>query len=59
MLIASDSPLDRGGVEAAIETWGEGATTGILSTPDEVRAFIGESPLLSDDFAPVDQLLGR
>jgi predicted membrane-bound spermidine synthase len=59
VLHASDTPLDRGGVEASIATWNEGATTGILSAPGEVRAFIGESPVLTDDFAPVDQLLGR
>jgi SAM-dependent methyltransferase len=59
VLVASDTPLDRAGVEAAISTWGEGANTGILSAPDEVSAFTRSSPVLSDDFAPVDQLLGR
>jgi hypothetical protein len=59
VLVASDTPLDRAGVEAAISTWGEGANTGILSAPDEVGAFIGRSTKLTDDFAPVDQLLGR
>ena len=56
---ASDTPLDRAGVEAAIATWGEGETTALLTAPDEVRAFIGRSVPLTDDFAPVDQLLGR
>jgi spermidine synthase len=59
VLVASETPLDRAAVEAAISGWGEGASTGILSTPDEVRAFIGRSPVLTDDYAPVDQLLGR
>ena len=59
VLYASDTPFDRARVEAAIATWGEGATTGILSTPAEVNAFIDDSPVLTDDFAPVDQLLGR
>jgi SAM-dependent methyltransferase len=59
VLVASDTPLDRGGVEAAIETWGEGASTAILSGADEVVAFIERSSALTDDFAPVDQLLGR
>jgi SAM-dependent methyltransferase len=59
VLVASDSPLDRAGVEAAISTWGEAANTGILSTPEEVATFIGSATLLTDDFAPVDQLLGR
>jgi SAM-dependent methyltransferase len=59
VLVASDTPLDRAGVESAISTWGEGANTGILSGPDEVAGFIGQSSVLTDDFAPVDQLLGR
>ena len=59
VLVASDTSLDRAGVEAAIATWGEGDTTGILSAPDDVGSFIGPSVALTDDFAPVDQLLGR
>ena len=59
VLYASDTPLDRAGVEASIATWGEGGSTGIVSSPGELRTFIGESPVLTDDFAPVDQLLGR
>ncbi len=59
VLVASDTPLDRAGVEAAIATWGEEAITGILSAPDEVTTFIGPAGVLTDDFAPVDQLLGR
>ena len=59
LLYASDTPLDRGGVEASIATWGERATTGIVSEPGDLATFIGRSPVLTDDFAPVDQLLGR
>jgi hypothetical protein len=59
VLVASDTAVDRGGVEAAIATWGEAETTAVLAAPDEVRTFIGPSPVLTDDFAPVDQLLGR
>ncbi len=59
VLVASDAPLDRGGMGAAIATWGEAETTAILSAPDEVTTFIGRSVALTDDFAPVDQLLGR
>ena len=59
VLVASDAPVDRVGVESAIATWGEGATTAVLSVPDEVATFIGASVTLTDDFAPVDQLLGR
>ena len=59
VLVASDAPLDRAGVEAAIATWGEGDSTAVLAAPNEVSTFIGPSVALTDDFAPVDQLLGR
>ncbi len=59
VLVASDTPLDSAGVEAAIATWGEGEQTAVLTASDEVTAFVGGSFVLTDDFAPVDQLLGR
>jgi hypothetical protein len=59
VLVASDTPLDTEAVEAAIATWGEGETTAVVAAPNEVQAFIGPSFTLTDDFAPVDQLLGR
>ena len=59
VLVASETPIDVASTQASIETWGEGQVTAILATPAEVAAFIGESVVLSDDFAPVDQLLGR
>jgi spermidine synthase len=59
VLVASDTPLDTAGVDAAIGARNEGSITRVLAAPDEVRAFIGDSPILTDDFAPVDQLLGR
>jgi SAM-dependent methyltransferase len=59
VLVASDAPLDRAGVEAAVATWGEGDSTAVLAAPNEVSTFIGPSVALTDDFAPVDQLLGR
>jgi hypothetical protein len=59
VLVASDGPLDTAAVEASIATWNEGASTRLLTEPDEVETFIGDSPILTDDFAPVDQLLGR
>ena len=59
VLYASDTPLDRGAVEAAIGSWNEGASTGIVSRPGDLATFIGQSPILTDDYAPVDQLLGR
>jgi hypothetical protein len=59
VLVASASPLDVPAVAARVETWGEAAETGILADPAEVAAFVGGATILSDDFAPVDQLLGR
>jgi spermidine synthase len=59
VLVASHTPLDTAAVEAAIAARNEGAITRVLAEPGEVLAFIGDSPILSDDFAPVDQLLGR
>ena len=59
VLVASAEPLDVAAVTANIDSWGEGASTGILADPAEVAAFIGDGQVLSDDYAPVDQLLGR
>jgi SAM-dependent methyltransferase len=59
VLVASDVPLDVAAVEAAIAAWGEPESTTVLAGPADVAAFIGRSVVLTDDFAPVDQLLGR
>lgn len=59
VLVASEIPIDRSSVEAAIETWGEPLTTVVMTEPVALDAFIGSSQVLTDDFAPVDQLLGR
>jgi spermidine synthase len=59
VLVASETPLDRSSVEAAIEAWAESETTVVLAERAEVETFIGGSTVLTDDFAPVDQLLGR
>jgi SAM-dependent methyltransferase len=59
VLVASDTPIDRAPAEAAIAAWGEAEETAILTSRAEVDAFIGSPVVLTDDFAPVDQLLGR
>ncbi len=59
VLVASETPLDEATITAAIATWDEGAATGVLTEPEEVKAFVGSAVVLTDDFAPVDQLLGR
>ena len=57
VLVASAEPMDVAGVTARIGTWGPASQTGILATPAEVAAFVGDARILTDDFAPVDQLL--
>jgi SAM-dependent methyltransferase len=59
VLVASAEPLDVAAVTARLDTWGDGASTAILADAAEVAAFVGGAPVLSDDYAPVDQLLGR
>jgi predicted membrane-bound spermidine synthase len=59
VLVASDEGLDVAAVSARIDTWHEAAETMILADPAEVAAFVGDATILTDDFAPVDQLLGR
>ena len=59
VLVAGGEPLDVAAVARHIDAWGEGAETVILADPQEVAAFVGDAVVLTDDFAPVDQLLGR
>jgi hypothetical protein len=59
VLIASHEPIDVADLEARIDGWGEGESTGVMADPEELESFVGDAPLLTDDFAPVDQLLGR
>lgn len=55
MLVASDSPLPVDAILAANRARGD--TDVLTGTPEEVAAFIGDAQVLTDDFAPVDQLL--
>jgi predicted membrane-bound spermidine synthase len=59
VLVASETTIDRAALEEAIAGWIEPPDTVVLADRAEVDAFIGESVVLTDDFAPVDQLLGR
>jgi spermidine synthase len=59
VVVASETPLDQASIEASIERWGELAQTAVVADPAAVREFVGDSIVLTDDFAPVDQLLGR
>ena len=59
VLVGSPEPLDVAAVTARIESWGERDATGILADRQEIAVFTAGAPVLTDDFAPVDQLLGR
>ena len=59
VLVASGEPLDVVTVRARMGEWGESAETTILVDPADVAAFVDEATVLTDDFAPVDQLLSR
>ena len=59
VLVASQAPIDAAGIEARIASWAEPADTAVMSDPARVDAFIGDAAELTDDYAPVDQLLGR
>lgn len=52
VLVASDDELPIAALRTKL-----GARAGVLAGADDVRRFVGDAPLLTDDFAPVDQLL--
>jgi spermidine synthase len=54
VVIASDRQLDLTAIQAAMDGRGTGWT---LVDGAELDAWVGESPVLTDDYAPVDQLL--
>jgi SAM-dependent methyltransferase len=54
VLVASDAPLDLTGIRAAIAARGGEQ---VVATDGTVDAFVGDARVLTDDFAPVDQLL--
>lgn len=56
VLVASQEPIDVAAIETRITQRG-GTEIGIEDA--RLRNFIGESPVLTDDYAPVDQMLGR
>lgn len=55
VLVASDAPLDVDGIAAQNARRGGGDA--ILSTEAELDGFVGGATILTDDFAPVDQLI--
>ncbi len=57
ILVASDAPLPVDAILAADERRGGGNV--LVSDPAEVDDWIGDAQPLTDDFAPVDQLIGH
>ena len=52
VLVASEQPLPSAAIRTRL-----GQRAELLDDPAGVRAFVGDAPLLTDDYAPVDQLL--
>jgi hypothetical protein len=52
VLVASEQPLPSVAIRARL-----GQRAQLLDDPAAVRAYVGDAPLLTDDYAPVDQLL--
>jgi predicted membrane-bound spermidine synthase len=57
VLVASDAPIDAERIRAHAGSLG--APVRLIVDPSEVAAFIGDAEVLTDDRAPVDQLIGR
>lgn len=58
MLVASQSPIDALTLTQAVGGVGIGGLR-VLSTPAEVGGFADRAPILTDDYAPVDQLISH
>jgi spermidine synthase len=56
VLVASHEPIDAAAIDAAVRTTTAGAH--VLAGDDALDAFAAGAPVLSDDFAPADQLIG-
>lgn len=56
VVLASDSPLPLDALRARLAGTGSPAPVEVLD-PDRARVFAGRGPVLTDDHAPVDQLL--
>ena len=54
VLVASDAPIDAEAIATANAARGDGD---VIATGEQLDAFIGNVPVLTDDYAPVDQLL--
>ncbi len=54
VLVASDAPLDTAAIATANQARGD---DDVVAAGEQVDRFIGSAPVLTDDYAPVDQLL--
>jgi hypothetical protein len=54
VVVASDAPLDVAGIDASLA---ERGTDWDVIASDELAKWTGAAPVLTDDYAPVDQLL--
>lgn len=54
VLVASDRTVDRRAIQEALDARQTGWK---VTTGDRLTSWIGDAPLLTDDYAPVDQLL--
>lgn len=52
--IASDEPIDTAAIQRALDARGTGWR---VADPSNLADWLGSAPILTDDFAPVDQLL--
>jgi spermidine synthase len=57
VLVASDRPVDGAWIRQRLALRDDAAL--VLTEAGAIDAFIGQAPVLTDDFAPVDQLIGR
>jgi spermidine synthase len=55
VVVASDSPIDAGAIRSLLKA--RGAREEVLSDPVEVAQWVGRAQVLTDDHAPVDQLI--
>ncbi len=54
VLVATDAPIDNDAIEANLDRWDSEST---VNAGAELDRFVGDGPVLTDDFAPVDTLM--
>jgi SAM-dependent methyltransferase len=59
VLVAAHTPLESGAIAARLEADDPTGQTHLLAGDGPIDGFAAGAPVLRDDFAPVDQLVGR